>query len=143
MKLNTAHFGVIDIDEADFLTFPEGIPGFESCKRYALVGHDTNDSPFYWLQSIDQSDLCFVVTDPFIVYDNYGVDIEDEDVGLLKISDSNSVMTLAIVVIPDDIKETRVNLKAPLLINIDKKLGKQVIQRNENLPVRHFLFRNT
>lgn len=79
MKLETANFGVIDIDEADFIDFPVGIPGFENCKKYALIGHDTKESPFFWLQSTEQPELCFVVADPFMVYDNYGVNVSDED----------------------------------------------------------------
>ncbi len=142
MKLDTAHFGVIDIDEADFIAFPEGIPGFESSKKFALIGYDANDTPFFWLQSVDHPDLCFVVTDPFLVYDNYGVDVGDEDVRLLEINDAHTVMTLAIVVIPEDAREIRVNLKAPVLINVEKKLGKQVIQKNESLPIRYYLSMN-
>jgi flagellar assembly factor FliW len=139
MQLKTAHFGVIDINEADFIYFPEGIPGFEESKRYALIGHDTNDSVFFWLQSVDMPELCFVVTDPFMVYDGYGIDVDDEDVELLKITDAKKVLTLTIVVIPENIDEIRVNLKAPIIINTEKKLGKQIIQQNENLPIRYYL----
>lgn len=139
MQLKTAHFGVIDINEADFIYFPEGIPGFEESKRYALIGHDTNDSVFFWLQSVDMPELCFVVTDPFMVYDGYVVDLEDEDVLLLQITDPSKVLTLAIVIIPEKIDEIRVNLKAPILINIEKKLGKQIILDNDNLPIRYYL----
>lgn len=142
MKLDTAHFGIVEIDEADFIYFPEGLPGFERSRKYALIGHDTSNSTFFWLQCADDPSLCFVVTDPFLVYDNYGVDVDDEDVKLLNISDTNSIMTLAIVIIPEDIKELRVNLKAPILINIDKKIGKQVIQKDENLPLRYYLNKN-
>jgi len=139
MQLETAHFGVIDVDEADIIYFPEGIPGFENSKRYKLIRHDEGDSVFFWLQSVDMPELCFVVTDPFMVYDGYGVDIDDEDVKLLEITDANKVLTLTIVVIPENLDEIRVNLKAPIIINTEKKLGKQIIQQNENLPIRYYL----
>lgn len=142
MKLETAHFGVIEIDDTDFIDFPEGIPGFENSRKFALIGHNSNESPFFWLQSIDEPSTCFVVTDPFMIYDGYGVDIDSDDEALLEITDVNSVMMLAIVVIPDDMKDARVNLKAPILINVDKKLGKQVIQKNDNLPIRYYLYQN-
>ena len=139
MQLETAHFGVIDINEDDFIFFPEGIPGFENSKKYALIGNDTGEAVFFWLQSVDMPELCFVVTDPFMVYDGYGVDVDDDDVELLKITDANKVLTLTIVIIPENINEIRVNLKAPILINMDQKLGKQVIQKNDNLPIRYYL----
>ena len=139
MQLDTAHFGIIEIDEEDFIYFPEGIPGFENSKKYALIGNDAGEAVFFWLQSVDTPELCFVVTDPFMVYDGYGVDVEDEDVELLKITDANKVLSLTIVIIPEDINEIRVNLKAPILINMEKKLGKQIIQKNDNLPIRYYL----
>lgn len=139
MQVETAHFGVIEINDADFIYFPLGIPGFENSKKYALIGNDAGESVFFWLQSIDMPELCFVVTDPFMIYDGYGVDVEDEDVALLKITDANKILTLTIVIIPENINEIRVNLKAPILINLEKKLGKQIIQQDDNLPVRYYL----
>ena len=139
MQLETAHFGKIEVNEEDFIYFPEGIPGFENSKKYALIGNDSGETVFFWLQSVDTPELCFVVTDPFMVYDGYGVDVEDEDVELLKITDANKVLSLTIVIIPEDINEIRVNLKAPILINMEKKLGKQIIQKNDNLPIRYYL----
>ena len=142
MQLETAHSGVIEIDVAECIDFPEGIPGFEHCKKFVLLGHDSNEHPFFWLQSVDRPEYCFVVTDPFIIYNGYGVDIDDEDVNLLQITNADTVLTVAVVVVQENIKDARVNLKAPILINTEKKLGKQVIQKNDNLPIRYNLYQN-
>ena len=139
MLLKTVHFGEIEINEEDIIFFLEGIPGFEDSKKYVLIGNESNEAVFFWLQSVDIPELCFVVTDPFMVYDGYGVDVEDEDVELLELTDPKKVLTLTIVVIPENINEIRVNLKAPILINMEKKLGKQIIQKNDNLPIRYYL----
>lgn len=139
MQLETAHFGVINIEEEDVIYFPVGIPGFENSKKYVLIGNEADTSVFFWLQSVDVPELCFVVTDPFMVYDGYGVDVDDADVELLKIADTNKVLTLTIVIIPENINEIRVNLKAPILINMDQKIGKQIIQQSDNLPIRYYL----
>jgi len=139
MQLKTVNFGEIEINEEDVIIFPEGIPGFEDSKKYVLIGNESNEAVFFWLQSVDIPELCFVVTDPFMVYDGYGVDVEDEDVELLELTDPKKVLTLTIVVIPENINEIRVNLKAPILINMEKKLGKQIIQKNDNFPVRYYL----
>ena len=139
MQLNTVHFGEIEYSEDEVIYFPEGIPGFEDTKKYILIGNDSGDAFFFWLQSVDAPELCFVVTDPFMVYDGYGVDVDDEDAELLEITDPNKVLTLTIVIIPENINEIRVNLKAPILINMENKLGKQVIQKNDNFPVRYYL----
>lgn len=142
MQIETAHFGVIDVNEEEVIYFPEGIPGFENSKKFSLIGNDSEEVVFFWLQSVDNPELCFVVTDPFMVYDGYGVDVEDDDVELLKITDANKVLTLTIVIIPENINEIRVNLKAPIIINVGKRLGKQIIQKNESLPIRYYLSKN-
>jgi flagellar assembly factor FliW len=139
MHIDTEQFGRIEINEEDVIIFPEGIPGFEDSKKYVLIGNESNEAVFFWLQSVDIPELCFVVTDPFMVYDGYGVDVEDEDVELLELTDPKKVLTLTIVVIPENNNEIRVNLKAPILINMEKKLGKQIIQKNDNLPIRYYL----
>ena len=139
MQLKTVNFGEIEINEEDVIIFPEGIPGFEDSKKYVLIGNESNEAVFFWLQSVDIPELCFVVTDPFMVYDGYGVDVEDDDIELLGITDPNRVLTLTIVVIPENINEIRVNLKAPIIINMEKKLGKQIIQKNDDLPIRYYL----
>ena len=52
MQLETAHFGVIEFNEDDIIIFPEGIPGFEETKKYILMGNETNEAVFFWLQSV-------------------------------------------------------------------------------------------
>lgn len=143
MQLNTVHFGEIEYSEDEVIYFPEGIPGFEDTKKYILIGNESDDAVFFWLQSVDAPELCFVVTDPFMIYDGYGVDVEDEDAELLEITDPNKVLTLTIVIIPENINEIRVNLKAPILINMENKLGKQVIQKNDSFPIRYYLNRSS
>jgi len=141
MELKTAQFGVINIGEDELINFPMGIPGFENNKKFVLIGNDPA-ALFFWLQSAEDPNLCFVVTDPFSIYPNYYVDVDDDDVNFLEITDSGNVMTLAVVVIPEKIEETRVNLKAPILINVEKKIGKQIIQKDESLPIRYYLYQN-
>ena len=139
MQLDTAHFGNIEIDDNEIISFPEGVPGFEKSNKFVLIANNGGGDIFYWLQSVDSPELCFVVTDPFMLYDGYGVDVDDEDISILEISDPSKVLTLAIVIIPENIEETRVNLKAPILINVEKKLGKQIILNNDNLPLRYYI----
>lgn len=142
-QLKTPHFGVIEYHDSEIIYFPEGLPGFENTRNYILIGYGAEDAIFFWLQCLDIPELCFIVTDPFVVYNNYCVDIDDEDVKFLQITDSNKVLTLAIVVIPEDIKQTRVNLKAPITINLEKMIAKQIIQKDENAPLKYYLYMNT
>lgn len=137
MQLQTKLFGNIDIDNKDTLYFPSGIPGFENVKKYVLLGRQEAKAPFFWLQGIDDPNLAFVVTDPFSVHPDYFVDVDDEEITELDIKDSDRVLTLSIVTIPEKIENMTVNLRAPILINMQNNTGKQVVMNNDIFPVRY------
>jgi flagellar assembly factor FliW len=139
MQLQTKHFGIIDVDEKDIMVFPSGIPGFEDVKKFTLLGRENVDYPFFWLQSIDKPGLAFVVTDPFSVCPDYFVDADDEETQDLQIKDADKVLTLAIVTVPENVKNITVNLKAPVLINLQNNLAKQIIMKNETFPVKYYI----
>lgn len=139
MQLNTKHFGLINIDENGILDFPEGIPGFESTKRFVLLGKDEKESPFQWLQGVDNSDLALVVIDPKLFKPDYLVDVDDDQVEILNIKDANSVLVLSIVVVPEDISKMTANLKAPILINTENRKGKQVVVDKGDYQIRHYI----
>ncbi len=138
-KLDTRHFGPIEVADADVVTFPNGIPGVEGSMRFTLLGRGKDSAPFFWLQSLDQPETALVVIDPFAIYDGYSVDVDDEEIAELGIRDPERILTLCVVVIPEDIKQMRANLKAPILINLENNVGKQVMQHNDALPIRFFL----
>lgn len=141
MEIETVHFGNVEINDGGIITFPEGVPGFEDVHRFILLGNVGEKEAFFWMQSVDKPDVCFVVTDPFVIYNNYNVDVDDDDIAILEINGSENVLTLVIVVVPDNIEDARVNLKAPVIINMDKKIGMQVLQKNESLPIRYYFNR--
>ncbi len=139
MELQTKHFGTIEVDEKDILYFPSGIPGFENVKKFTLLGKQDPESPFFWLQGVDDPELAFVVTDPFSVNQNYYVDADDKEIEEIKIKDSEQVLTLSIVTIPERIKDMTINLKAPVLINMHNNMGKQIIMKDETFPVKYYI----
>lgn len=139
MQLQTKLFGNIDIDAKDIINFPSGLPGFEDVKKFTLLGKQEADAPFFWLQGIDDPNLAFVVTDPFSIHKEYFVDVDDEEISELGIKNTERVLTLSIVTIPENIKDITVNLKAPLLINMQNNIGKQIIMKEEKFPVKYYI----
>ena len=138
MIVATKHFGELEISESEILTFEEGVPGFEHTKKYVLV-KGQGDSPFLWLQSIEESKLAFALVDPFSVKKDYDIEIDEETVGMLGIESIEDVLVYAIVVVPEDTSKMSMNLKAPVIIN--KKNGKSVqkILDNDRYSVRHYI----
>ncbi|HHV59493.1 MAG TPA: flagellar assembly protein FliW [Clostridiaceae bacterium] len=139
MQIETKYFGMVEIDENAIIDFPEGLPGFEDEKRFVLLGKQPEQNPFVWLQCVDCPQLAFVMIDPRTLIEDYTVDVDDSEVEILDIVDTNNVLIYSIVVVPEDISKMTANLKAPVLINSVAKKGKQVILDNEEYRIRHYI----
>lgn len=139
MQLNTRHFGTIEIDEKGIIDFPEGIPGFETTRKFVLLSNAGENNPFRWLQGVDNTDLALVLVDPKYVRPDYMVDVDDSEVEILDIKNAEKVLVFSIAVIPEDLSKMTVNLKAPVLINTENNRGKQVVMENGDYSVRHYI----
>jgi flagellar assembly factor FliW len=122
--------------EGDVIRFEEGILGFPDSHRYALIPHEPN-SPFAWLQSLDQENLCFLLINPLVVKSDYVVNLPGDAASSLRLDSPSNGMVLAIVVVPEDARQMRMNLRAPIVINVQRRLGKQVVLEDSSLSIRH------
>lgn len=138
MRLDTRHFGTIEIDEKGIINFNEGLPGFEHVKQFVLLGGD-EQSPFKWLQSVDEPELAFVVVDPFCIRKDYDITLEDAVLEKLGIKGPEDVLVYSIVVVPEDTSRMSMNLKAPVVINVKNNKGMQVILDTDEYSVRHYI----
>lgn len=140
MEIETTRFGHVEIDEKLIITMPHGILGFEDFKRYCILDHFDKESPFKWLQSVDDPSLAFVITDPLIFLPQYRARVPAQDVGDIKLTDAAKAVTAVIVNIKRDHSEITVNLQGPIVINPEARLAKQVIIRDSEYSVRHVIF---
>ena len=139
MKLATKHFGEIEIQEEEILSFPHGLFAFEDKKSFVLIDNEDEKLPFSWLQSVDDPGLCFVVMNPFVFKKDYEFDIPQDAVSELEIKAAGDVCVLAVLVIPEDVSRMTANLLAPLVINIKNRKGKQVILDDKRYTTRHLV----
>ena len=136
MNIKTKNFGLVSYNEEDVLYFDDGIPGFEGLKSFILLSVDEY-TPFKWLQSLDDTDIAFVIIDPKVVVKDYKVEINEETVKLLDIKDLNHILVFAIVVIPDEIEKMTANLKAPIIINAENNKAMQILLDNDEYMIKH------
>ncbi len=115
------------------ISFPDGVPAFEDSKRFVLLLNE-GIKPFVYLKSIDIKELGFVCVDPFLVYPGYSVNLSAKHLSTLQLKDPSMALVLCFVTTAADFKDTTCNLLAPVVINIDKFIGGQVIL--ENYPVK-------
>lgn len=142
IKLNTTNFGEIEIDKEKIFSFPDGLLGFEEDREFVIINNEDPEIPFQWLQSLRNPDLAFVIINPFLVYPNYDIRISKAVRDKLKIEDEKDVAIYSIVVVPEDMEKMTANLLGPIILNIDKKLGKQVILDDDRYSTKHYIFQH-
>lgn len=119
------------------IDFPNGLFGFENCKRFSLS--ESEYKPFYWLQSEDDKTLSFLVVDPFIFFNDYELDIDDSSLKSIDIDSPSDVVVLTIITIPGNGKKLTANLQGPLVINKINNTGMQVILSDPKWTTKHCL----
>jgi flagellar assembly factor FliW len=142
MKLNTKYHGIKDYEESDIITFGKGIPGFDNLKKFILFDVEDNEV-FKVLHSIENNEIGFLVISPFDVDKSYEFNLDDETIDSLRIKEPADAMVLNTVTLNSKLEDITVNLKAPIIINLNKKLGQQVILDNEKYGVKHKLINNS
>ena len=122
--------------EEDVIRFDEGILGFPDSRQYILIPHET-ESPFAWLQSVDEENLAFLLINPVAVKSDYVVQLPERAADDLKLTDASEGVVFAIVVVTEDPRKMRMNLRAPVIINVRERLGRQVVLEDTSLDLRY------
>lgn len=135
MQIRTTRFGTVTIDPADVLSFPHGLIGFRESQRFVLLP-DTKSGALGWLQSCTQSELALAVVSPRRFVPNYQVRVAAGLLGSLQLEAIDRAYILCVVA-PNDGQLT-MNLRAPLVINLDRRLGRQIVTTDEQ-PLQYAL----
>jgi flagellar assembly factor FliW len=135
MNINTTRFGSLTIDEGDVLTFVDGLIGMEGCRRWVLLA-DAQNSALGWLQSLDRAEVALAVVSPRRFVPNYACRVARRDIQPLGLSNPNDAQVLTIISHTGD--ALALNLKAPLVIHLAERLGRQIVARDDH-AVQHRL----
>lgn len=140
MKIRTTNFGEIEISKDKVIFFQEGIPAFEDEKEFVIILNEDKANPFHWLQSVKDSDLSFVILNPFEIFTDYDILLPETAIDKLKIEKETDVAIYTLLVIPEDMQKMTTNLLGPIVINTKEMLGKQVILDDERYNTKHYIF---
>lgn len=139
MRIESVRLGTIDIEEEKIINFPQGILGFPDEQQYVLIPLGENN-PFYFLQSVTDPAVSFVVTEPHLFFHDYEVELSDDIVEQLSIVKPEDVAMYSIVTLREPFKQSTTNLQAPLIINVATRKAAQYILGNEHYLTKHPLF---
>jgi flagellar assembly factor FliW len=124
-------FGEFDVVQTQVVTFPEGIPGFGTCRHFVLIQADEL-SPLACLQSMDAPYPSFLAADPSTLCADYSPELPSPDRAALG---DATVSPLWLVILTLGLHEVTANLRAPIAINPGTMTGRQVLLDDPTYPV--------
>lgn len=133
MLINTSRFGRVEVNDDRIITFSKGILGFPRHKQYVLL-EPSEDSHFYWLQATDRADLAFVVTDPSLFISSYRVPLKSDQMTELGIFAIHQAQVFVIVNKHGSMLTG--NLQGPLVINVQRRIGEQLVLSDRRFTTR-------
>tara|TARA_R110001592_G_scaffold37943_3_gene125894 strand:- start:423 stop:899 length:477 start_codon:yes stop_codon:yes gene_type:complete len=138
MQLRTTRFGDIDVPDDSIVTFTQPIIGFQEFRRF-IVLPGPEDSAVMWLQSTESGELAFLLMNPRDVVPDYKVKLGQHELAELAVSAIEELDIYTILVVSEDVSKVRTNLKAPVLLNMKQRLGKQTVLERSDYPIQFFL----
>ncbi|MBY0163238.1 flagellar assembly protein FliW [Paenibacillus lautus] len=110
------------------VSFEGSILGFEKLNEFEL--EVIKDTSFLYLKSLEQPDIAFLTTSPFEWYTDYSLVLDERIKNKLLLEDPEGTLVLCIVTLQDSLDTSTINLVAPLIVNVEKRLGNQhVLQK--------------
>lgn len=132
-KINT-RFGEVEYDPTNLLHFPAGLIGLPNLRHF-IVMPNKKEGPLFWIQSVDDPDIAFVLTDPTNFFLDYLAVPDATERQSLHIDETDECFTLAVVTVPAD-QNITLNLAAPILFAPKSNRAIQVILEGTNYASR-------
>lgn len=129
MLVESTRFGTLGVKDDEVLVFEQGLIGMESCRQWLLLG-DAGNPALAWLQSIDRAEVALAVVSPRRFVADYQVRVNSRDLLPLGLDSTKDAQVL--VVLNKNGDDLTLNLKAPLVVNLKNRRGRQLIAKNDH-----------
>jgi flagellar assembly factor FliW len=138
VQIESTRFGTIEIRDDAVLTFPDGIIGLPG-SRWVLIAQDEG-SVFYWLHSVEDASVALPVTAPWLFFSDYEVQVADEDAARLGLERPEQAQIFCVVRATERLEDFTVNLRGPIVVHAETRIGRQVVNTAADYDVRQPLF---
>lgn len=136
--IQTTRFGELECKEEQMILFSSGVPGFIEYKKYMIV--EIDDSPFQYLQSVDEGSLAFIIASPFDFFPEYEFELSGQLMDEMNIKSIENIQVFNIVNVQGELSTATMNLAAPIIINRIDNTGIQHILPNSTYTIHQPLF---
>jgi len=124
--VKTLVFGDIPYSEQEIILFPEGIIGFEDKSKFIIYTKEGYE-PFQWLICITDASIFLPIIDPYLVLPDYQVTSNNGELQSIGLDSAKTGKVYSIVTVGRDVHQVTTNLRGPIIINVNRNLGKQII----------------
>lgn len=136
MELLHRHLGRLTFTADDVVLFPQGLLGFLKFKKYLFVRVE-GFLPLVWMISVDDPSVSVVLADPIRFCPDYAPNISKRDLNELLVDNPQSLEMYSIVTMNQDPQVATANLSGPILVNQEKKIGKQLVLLDDRYSTKH------
>lgn len=135
ISIDLPRFGPCTYRESEVLTFPWGLPGFGSQKRFIALNLEGQEK-FVWLQSLDDLTVAIPTADPWQIFAEYAPQLPPYATSSLDLRAPEDFVTLCVVVVSPGAAEMTMNLLAPIVVNLRTRTGRQITLETGGYSVR-------
>jgi flagellar assembly factor FliW len=128
LEIQTTRFGKLAIEPGAVVFFPAGISGLDGPSHWVLLADADNDA-LGWMQSTTRPEIALAVVSPRRFVADYQVRVARSELAPLGLEATTKVHVLAIVGTAE--ASITLNLKAPLVIDLERRLGRQVVTNGD------------
>ncbi|MFN0100772.1 MAG: flagellar assembly protein FliW [Bryobacteraceae bacterium] len=131
-SISTKQFGIVQFADEDVFEFPNGLPGFEAERRFLCIERP-GLRPVVFLQSVEQTGLCFITLPARTVDPGYELEVAPDERNVLGLANAEapvweqSLACLAIVCMPPEGTPTA-NLLGPVVLSRETRKGVQAVR---------------
>lgn len=134
LRVASRLFGPLSVPLDEIIVMPEGMLGFAGERRFVLL--PAAPEGIFWLQSVDDGALIFLLVDPFKYFPEYVVESPE----IPEPGPDERVAVLAIVTLPRERGGAcSANLQGPVVIQFPERQARQVILTDQRYSTRHEL----
>jgi flagellar assembly factor FliW len=141
-RIQTKCFGQVEYSPDAVFEFPDGMPGFEAEHAFVFLERP-GAHPLMFMQSVSSAKVCFILLPVLAADPNYKLRLAEEDLAALRLPAGRhprigkDVLCAVLVCAAGEARpDPTINLRAPILVNLKRRIGIQAIQTQPGYSYR-------
>ena len=137
--VESSRLGAFEVDDDRVVRIDTGLLGIPSSTGYVVVEPGDDDSPYFWLQSVDEPDVAFLATTPWDFFPDYELVLRDDDLELLALRRTEDAEVFLLLTVHRDgeqVQDITANLLGPVVVNTATRRARQLVLENAAYTTR-------